>query len=302
VFVGRSMVRNMDLAAELGELDLDPAAVVDLADVTRHDPSELVVVSTGSQGEPFSALSLMASGEHKQIDVGDGDLVILASSLIPGNERAVFRSINGLIHRGARVVHGGIAPVHVSGHAARADLVLYHNVVQPRYFTPVHGEYRHLHAHRDVAAEVGCPPENVLVCEDGDDLVVEGHRVWRGEPVDSGQVLLDGLLSDVGPAVLRDRQRLGEDGICICVVTIDPHPGQLVGQPTVVQKGVVYRDAEEDVLEGAHDAVVAELEGLGAEKFRDSDAISRHVTQALGTFWRAHTGRRPVIIPLVVEV
>ncbi len=302
VFVGRSMVRNMDLAAELGELDLDPTAVVDLADVGDHDPSELVIVSTGSQGEPFSALSLMASGDHKQIEVGEGDLVILASSLIPGNERAVFRSINGLVRRGARVVHGGIAPVHVSGHAARDDLVLYHNMVQPRYFTPVHGEFRHLHAHRDVATEVGCPPENALVCEDGDTLIVEGHRVWRGEPVASGQVLLDGLLSDVGPAVLRDRRRLGEDGICICVVTIDPHPGQLVGDPIVVQKGVVYPDAGEDILDGAYQAVVEELSGLTSEKFRDSDAIGRHVTQALGTYWRAHTGRRPVIIPLVVEV
>jgi ribonuclease J len=302
VFVGRSMERNMALAVELGELDLDPAAVVDLSEVDRHDRSELVIISTGSQGEPFSALSLMAAGEHRHIEVGEGDVVILASSLIPGNERAVFRSINGLVRRGARVIHGGIAPVHVSGHAAREDLVLYHNIVQPRHFVPVHGEYRHLVAHRDIAVDAGCPPENVLVCEDGDTLVVEGHRVTRGEPIASGQVLLDGLLADVGPAVLRDRRRLGEDGISICLVTIDPHPGQLVGEPTIIQKGVLYEGSEEDVLAGAHRAVLEELQALDAAKFRDSEAISRHVTQALGTFWRAHTGRRPVIIPLVVEV
>jgi ribonuclease J len=302
VFVGRSMVRNMALAQELGELDLDPEAVVDLADVQRFDRSELIIISTGSQGEPFSALSLMAAGEHRHIEVGEDDLVVLASSLIPGNERAVFRSINGLVRRGARVVHKGVAPVHVSGHAAREDLVLYHNVVQPRHFVPVHGEYRHLVAHRDVAVDTGCAPENVFICEDGDTLVIESHRVTRGEPVESGQVLLDGLLADVGPAVLRDRRRLGEDGICVCLVTIDPHPGQLIGEPTLIQKGVIYEEEDESLVDGALQAVEEELARLPSERFRDADAISRHVVQALGTFWRANTGRRPVIIPLVVEI
>lgn len=302
VFVGRSMERNMPLAVELGELTFDPDTEVELADVGAYERDELVVICTGSQGEPFSALSLMASGDHAHIDVGDGDLVILASSLIPGNEKAVFRSINGLVRRGARVLHSEIVPVHVSGHAAAGELALYHNVVQPRHFVPIHGEYRHLVAHRDIAVNTGCTPENVFVCDDGARLLVENHQVRRDEPVAAGQILLDGLLSDVGPAVLRNRRRLGEDGLCVCVVTTDPHSGRMVGDPRVIQRGVVYEDADESLLDGAHKAVVAELGGPAADKFHDADAIERHVTQALGTYWRAQTGRRPVIIPLVVEV
>ncbi|HEX2026499.1 MAG TPA: ribonuclease J [Nitriliruptorales bacterium] len=301
VFVGRSMARNMAIAAELGELIFDQSGTVALEDIDEYDRSELVVICTGSQGEPYSALSLMASGDHRQIEVGAGDVVILASSLIPGNEKAVFRSINGLVRRGARVIHSGVAPVHVSGHAAREDLILYHNVVQPRFFTPVHGEFRQLAAHADVAVATGCPHDNVLVCEDGDRLVVVHGRVDRGEPVMAGQVLIDGLLADVGPAVLRDRRRLGEEGICVCVVTVDPHRGSLVGEPTVVQKGVIY-EGEADLLEGAQKAVLGELAGPAAGKFHDTQAIQRHVVQALGTYWRAQTGRRPVSIPLVVEV
>jgi ribonuclease J len=302
VFVGRSMVRNMTLAAELGVLDLDPGSVVDLDDIAGHDRSDLVIISTGSQGEPFSALSLMAAGEHRHVDVGEGDVVILASSLIPGNEKAVFRSINGLVRTGARVIHSGIAPVHVSGHAAREDLILYHNIVQPRYFIPVHGEFRHMVAHRDIAVETGCPKENVMVCEDGDTLILDRNQVHRGEPISAGQVLLDGLLSDVGPAILRDRRRLGEEGICICVVRIDPHRGEVIGEPIVVQKGVVYEENGEPLLDGAFKAVSHELAGLSKDRFRDSDAIARHATQALGTYWRAQTGRRPKIIPLVLDV
>ncbi len=302
VFVGRSMVRNMHLAAELGELVYDTDLELDLNDVGEYDRSELVVICTGSQGEPYSALSLMASGDHRHISVGDGDVVILASSLIPGNERAVFRSINGLVRRGARVVHQGIAQVHVSGHAARDDLMLYHNVLQPRSVVPVHGEYRHLVAHRDVAIATGCDPDNVLVCEDGDTVIVSNHTVARGDPVTSGQVLLDGLLLDVGPAVLRDRRRLGEEGICICLVTIDPHRGTLVGEPTVIQRGVIHDEADTSLIDGAQKSVLAELAGPAAGKYHDVQAIQRHVVQALATYWRAQTGRRPVTMPLVVEV
>lgn len=302
VFVGRSMERNMPMAAELGELVYDPDAVVDLHDVGKYDRDDVIIICTGSQGEPYSALSLMAADDHKYVQVGDGDLVILASSLIPGNERAVFRSINGLVRRGARVLHNGIAPVHVSGHAAAEDLILYHNVVQPRHFVPVHGEYRHMVAHRDIAVRVGCPEDNVFVCEDGDSLIVENHQVRRGGEVYAGQVLLDGLMSDVGPAVLRDRRRIGEDGICICLIPIDPHRGKVVGDITLVQKGVIYGDEGDDILEGARRAVIKELGGPAAGKFHDKDAIERHVVQALGTYWGAETGRRPVNIPLVVEM
>jgi ribonuclease J len=302
VFVGRSMVRNMGIAAELGYLDLDPDLVVELADVDRYERHELVVVSTGSQGEPFSALSLMGAGEHRHLEVGDGDLVILASSLIPGNEQAVFRSINNLSRRGCKVVHSGVAPVHVSGHASRDDLILFHNIVEPEYVVPVHGEHRHLRAHADIAVSTGCLPEHVLICEDGDTIVLEGGRARRGEGVPTSHVYIDGLLDDVGPALLRDRRRIGEDGICVCIVTIDTHDRGPGADTIVTQKGVVFHEQADDILEAARKAVDLELDGLPTATFEDIAAVQRHVVQALGRFWRSETGRRPFILPVVLEI
>jgi ribonuclease J len=302
VFVGRSMVRNMGIASELDYLDVDPDSVVELSDVDRYDRSELIVISTGSQGEPFSALSLMGAGDHRHLQVGEGDLVILASSLIPGNEQAVYRSINNLSRRGCKVVHKGLSPVHVSGHASREELILFHNIVEPEYFVPVHGEHRHLRAHGEIAEITGCLPDHVLICEDGDTVVLEDGHVRRGEPVPTSHVYIDGLLDDVGPALLRDRRRIGEDGICVCIVTVDTHDGKVAGDTIVTQKGVVFHGAEEDILEQARKAVDLELDGLSSTKFEDPQVVSRHVVQALGRYWRSETGRRPFILPVVQEV
>ncbi len=301
VFVGRSMVRNMAIADELGYLDFDADLAVEPDDVDDHDRSDLIVISTGSQGEPFSALSLMGAGEHRRLEVGEGDLVILASSLIPGNEQAVFRSINNLSRRGCTVIHGGVAHVHVSGHASREDLVLFHNIVEPEHVVPVHGEYRHMRAHADIARETGCLPEKVFVCEDGDSLLLSDGQVTRGPGRSTSHVYIDGLLDDVGPALLRDRRRIGEDGICIAIVTIDTHARRVSGDTVVTQKGVVFHEQSEGILERARQAVDAELAGLAATRFEDTAAVSRHVVQALGRFWRAETGRRPFILPVVQE-
>ena len=301
VFVGRSMVRNMAIAEELGYLDFDADLVVEADSVDDHDRSDLIVISTGSQGEPFSALSLMGAGEHRRLEVGEGDLVILASSLIPGNEQAVFRSINNLSRRGCTVIHGGVAHVHVSGHASREDLVLFHNIVEPEHFVPVHGEYRHMRAHAEIARETGILPEKVFVCEDGDSLVLSGGQVTRGAGHATSHVYIDGLLDDVGPALLRDRRRIGEDGICIAIVTIDTHARRVSGDTVVTQKGVVFHEQAEGILERARQAVDQELAGLAAARFEDTAAVSRHVVQALGRFWRGETGRRPFILPVVQE-
>jgi ribonuclease J len=301
VFVGRSMVRNMAIAEELGYLEFDPDTVVDPRDVDDHDRSDLIVVSTGSQGEPFSALSLMGAGDHKTLDVGEGDLVILASSLIPGNEQAVFRSINNLSRRGCTVVHKGVAHVHVSGHASREELVLFHNIIEPEHVVPVHGEHRHLRAHGEIAELSGCLPENVLICEDGDSVLLEDGKVTRGEGRPTSHVYIDGLLDDVGPALLRDRRRIGEDGICVVIVTIDTHRREVAGDTVVTQKGVVFHEHADDILEAARKAVDAELDGLSQAKFEDTAAVQRHVVQALGRFWRSETGRRPFILPVVQD-
>ncbi len=301
VFVGRSMVRNMAIAEDLGYLDFDRSQVVDPYEVDRYERRELIVISTGSQGEPFSALSLMAAGEHRTLEVGEGDLVILASSLIPGNEQAVFRSINNLSRRGCKVVHKGLAPVHVSGHASREDLILFHNIVEPEFFVPVHGEHRHLRAHRDIAEMTGCLPDHVLICEDGDQVVLTDGRVTRGEGVATSHVYIDGLLDDVGPALLRDRRRIGEDGICVVFVTVDSHAGQRVGETIVTQKGVVFAEQAEDLLEAARKTVDRELDGLARVRFEDLASVQRHVVQTVSRFWRAEAGRRPFVLPVVQE-
>ncbi len=302
VFVGRSMIRNMAIASELGYLDFDPDEAVDPRDVGRYERSDLIVISTGSQGEPFSALSLMGAGDHRWLDVGEGDLVILASSLIPGNEHAVFRSINNLSRRGCTVVHKGTAHVHVSGHASADELLLFHNIVEPEHVVPVHGEHRHLKAHAALATATGCLPEHVQVCEDGDSVVLEDGHVRRGDGVPTSHVYVDGFLDDVGPALLRDRRRIGEDGICIAVVTVDTHHLRLAGDVVITQKGAVFAEHADDILEQARKAVVSELDGLPAAKFEDLAVVQRHVVQALGRFWKSQTGRRPFILPVVQDV
>jgi ribonuclease J len=302
VFVGRSMIGNMGIARELGYLDFDAAREVRMEDVERHDRSELIVVSTGSQGEPFSALSLMATGEHRHLALGPGDLVILASSLIPGNEQAVFRSINNLARRGVDVVHGGIAAVHVSGHAAADDLAILHNVLEPEYVVPVHGEHRHMAAHRRIAIATGCPAEHVLICEDGDRVLLEDGSVTRGYPVPTSHVYIDGLLPDVGPAMLRDRRRLGEDGICIAVVTVDLRAGERAADSVITQRGVVLGAHVEELLSSARAAVDSAVDRLSLVKRSDTAAVQREVIQTLGRFWKQETGRRPVILPIVQDV
>jgi ribonuclease J len=302
VFVGRSMVGNMAIARELGYLDFDASLEVAMEDVERHDRSKLIVVSTGSQGEPFSALSLMATGDHRHLALGAGDLVILASSLIPGIEQAVFRSINNLARRGVDVVHGGIAAVHVSGHAAADDLAILHNVLEPEYVIPVHGEHRHMAAHRRIAIATGCPPEQVLICEDGDRVLLEDGVVTRGEPVPTSHIYIDGLLPDVGPAMLRDRRRLGEDGICIAVVTVDTRAARRAADTVITQRGVVLGPHVDELLTTARLAVDTAIDGLTAARRGDLIAIQREVVQTLGRFWKSQTGRRPVILPVVQDL
>jgi ribonuclease J len=302
VFVGRSMINNMAIARELGYLEFDESLEVAMEDVERHDRANLIVVSTGSQGEPFSALSLMAAGEHRHLALGPGDLVILASSLIPGNEQAVFRSINNLSRRGVEVVHGGIAAVHVSGHASADDLAILHNVIEPEYFIPVHGEHRHLAAHRRIAELTGCPPEQVLICEDGDRVLLEDGVVTRAESVPTSHVYVDGLLPDVGPAMLRDRRRLGEDGICIAVVTVDTREGEWVADSVITQRGVVLGAHVDRLLSAARQEVDATLAGMTRARRSDTAAVQREVVQTLARFWKRETGRRPVVLPVVQEL
>jgi ribonuclease J len=299
-FVGRSMVRNMPIARDLGHLRYEDGDIIEMSDVERLPRHGAVIVCTGSQGEPYAALSLMAAGQHKQVQLERGDTVVMASSVIPGNESAIFRSINGLFRQGAEVVHRGVSPVHVSGHAAADELQLFHNIVRPRAFVPVHGEYRHMVAHARLAAETGLDPERIFVCEDGDTVVLADGEVHRGASFQAGRVFVDGLgVGDVGNAVLRDRGKLSSEGICVAVVVVDGH-SRLVGDPQVVQQGVIHQPDQAPLLDLAAKVLSEELLEAGGDS--DQAVVRRTTVQALARFWREQTGRRPVILPLLVEV
>ncbi len=302
-FVGRSMVNNVDVGRDLGHIRVHPSTVVDIEDLDQLPLSKTVVVSTGSQGEPFSALSLIAAGEHKFVDVGPGDTVILSASPIPGNESAVHRVINGLYKAGADVYHGGSSPVHVSGHAASEELAELLALVRPRYFTPVHGEFRQLALHRKIAESVGVPSDVINIVEDGDVLELHDGRVRRGESVRAGMVLVDGLgVGDVGPVVLRDRRVLAGDGILVCVITIDSHTGELIAGPDLISRGFVFEEESRALLDEAADRVAEALDVLEDEHATEWAVLKKTCRRALGEFVWQSTRRRPMLLPIVIEV
>jgi ribonuclease J len=299
-FVGRSMQRNMPIARDLGYLAYDDGDLVDITEVDTLARERIVIICTGSQGEPYAALSLMAAGQHRQVTIGPGDTVVMASSVIPGNEHAIFRAINGLFRQGAEVVHKGVADIHVSGHAAASELQYFHNIVRARAFVPVHGEYRHMVAHARLAAETGLSRDAIFVCEDGDTVELVDGVVRRGPSFRSGRVFVDGLgIGDVGNAVLRDREQLSSEGVCVAVIRVDMH-ARLVGQPQVVQQGIIYEPEQADLLDAAAKVLADELRD--SDPAGETSVVRRAAVQTLGRFWREQTGRRPVILPVIVEL
>jgi ribonuclease J len=302
-FLGRSMVQNVALGREMGLLDLPADRVIDIEDVGRYAPGEVCVVCTGSQGEPMSALSLMAAHEHKYVKISSDDIVVISAHAIPGNESNVARVIDALHRAGADVVHDRIAPVHVSGHASQEELKFLLDLVQPEWFVPVHGEYRHLVHHARLAEEVGVPPGRVLVCEDGDVLTIDaaGIDVER-RAVPAGYQYVDGIVGDIGLGVLRDRRNLAEEGFVAVIVTVDAVTGELVTGPEIVTRGWVYAPEAEELLEEAKAEVRASLAEAADEGAVDYETLRRHARRALGRFINERTRRRPAIIPVVIEV
>jgi ribonuclease J len=301
--VGRSMLRNVRVAIDLGYLRVPAGLLIPLEELLGRPPEQTLVLCTGSQGEPFSALTLMAGRDHKWVRIEPGDTVVLSSSLIPGNEAAVYRTINDLARQGADVFHKGNAKVHVSGHAAQGELSLLLATLRPRYFTPIHGEYRHLAQHARLAQATGIPPERILVCEDGDTLEITDGTVRRGEQVPAGMVFVDGLgVGDVGDAVLRDRRKLGGEGFVHVVATIESQTGKVLAGPDIVTRGFVYEPESGDLIEEARGRVLASLDRAAADGVTDTMILKQHMRQAASVLFKERTQRRPVIIPTVMEV
>jgi ribonuclease J len=302
-FVGRSMIANAEVGRELGHLRIRPDTIVDISDTDRLPRDRTVVLCTGSQGEPLSALSLIAAGEHKAVRLDAGDTVILSASPIPGNESAVHRVLNGIYKAGAEVYHSQTAAVHVSGHAASEELAEMIRTVRPRHFVPVHGEYRQLALHSKIARNNGVPEKRITIVEDGDVIELAGGKVRRGEAVHSGMILVDGLgVGDVGPIVLRDRRVLAGDGVIICVVTIDGQNGEVLAGPDLVSRGFIYEDESREFLDEASERIADALEELEKDRVTDWSTIKKACRHALGEFVWKETRRRPMILPIVMEV
>jgi ribonuclease J len=298
--VGRSMVRNMGVAADLGLLRVPPGLLVDLEEAMGMPEHRVLFVSTGSQGEPLSALSRMARGEHRQIQIQPGDTVVLASSLIPGNETSVFRVVNGLVRLGAAVVHQGTAKVHVSGHAPAGELLFLYNAIRPSNVMPVHGEWRHLRANAALAVRTGVPEKRVVIAEDGVVVdLVDGRAEITGR-VEVGQVYVDGLsVGDVGDSTLSDRLILGEGGFIAITVMIVASTGRAVAPPTISGRG--FSD-DPKALDGVVPLVEMELARTEAEGITDPHRIAQSVRRVVGK-WVADTyRRRPMIVPTVLPV
>ena len=300
--LGRSMERNVAVAAELGYLRVPAGLLLPLEDLVALPPERQVILSTGSQGEPNSALALMAAGEHKYVRIERGDLVVISARVIPGNERTVGRVINALYRLGAEVLYDDNAFVHVSGHASQEDLKRMLALTRPRYFVPVHGEYRHLLGHARLAAAAGLPADHIFLIEDGAGLEATptSARVVEGFPAD--RVLVDGKgIGDVGAVVLRDRQILNEDGVIAVSLAVDAK-GALVAGPEIATRGVIYVKENEALLEALRAAVIAALAERASDEPSDREAIGARVRLAVRQFVNQRLQRKPVVLPMILEV
>jgi len=303
--MGRSMQRNVRLARDMGLLNIPDNSLRDISEVGDLDPGKVCVISTGSQGEPLSALSLMAAGEHRFLKIQPDDVVIMSSHPIPGNESNVSRVINGLVRMGAEVVHSGISDVHASGHAKAEELKTLLSIAGPEWFVPVHGEYRHLAAHARLARRMGVADDKVMVCEDGDRVVLADQGLGlETKAIPAGYLYVDGIVGDVSTGVLRDRQVLAEEGVVVVFVGVDVASGAVITGPQVITRGWVHAAEADDVIEGCRKAVadaIADTALHAAAGAIDIENLQRVVRKAAGQYVSAKTRRKPMIVPVVME-
>lgn len=300
--LGRSMGKNVELGSRLGIISIPNGTLVDIERVDEFPPGEVCIISTGSQGEPMSALSLMAAGENKWLRIGEDDVVVISAHPIPGNEWSVGQVIDDLHRRGAEVVHSGTEAVHASGHARQGELRTLIAVTRPECFVPVHGEYRHMVHHARLALSMGIDPAKVLLCEDGDAIKLDAKGITRDGRVPAGYVYVDGTVGDVEHGVLRDRQKLAEEGVVMAVVTVDRQRGTLSCPPVIETRGWVYAPEAEELLGEASDVVGAAVTQALRDGAHEIEMLSRHTRKALGRFVGERTRRRPMIVPVVLLV
>jgi ribonuclease J len=302
VLSGRSMIRNSQVAAELGYLNLPRDFMTDNERWRDLRADQLTFLTTGSQGEPLSVLHRVALDDHKFIKVVPGDTVILSSKFIPGNEKTISNLINHLYRRGAEVHYEKVSEIHVSGHASQEELKTMLQLTRPRYFVPIHGEYRHLVRHRRLAQEVGIPEQNCFIMEDGDVLELTAQSAHKVQPVQVGRVFVDGKgVGDVGDVVIRDRRHLSEDGMVLAVMAIHQQSGELVAGPDLITRGFMAAEESEEVMEQARKVVVETLNGINHETRTDPAEVQEEVRKSLRRYFRKKLERHPVVLPYIIE-
>ena len=301
--VGRSMINVVGIAEELGYLNIPEGTIIDVEKIMDYPGDRICILTTGSQGEPMSALSRMATGEHRQISINEGDTVIVSASPIPGNEKAIARNIDHLLRLGAKVIYESVSGMHVSGHASEEELKLMLSMVKPKYFIPVHGEYRMLVKHAQLAQLVGIHRDNIFIAENGNVIEFTRNGAKIGETVSAGRILIDGLgIGDVGNIVLRDRKQLSQDGILIAVVTISRTDGSIMAGPDIVTRGFVYVRDSEEMINEVRDMVRDTLLRCQEEGIQQWAALKNRIKDMVGKHLYQKTGRRPMIIPIIQEV
>ncbi len=303
--IGRSMVNVVSIASELGYLTIPEGMLIEPEEVTKLPADRVVILSTGSQGEPMSALTRMARSTHRKVDILPGDTVIIAATPIPGNERYVGRTVDELMRLGASVIYGpgSVSGVHVSGHGSQEELKLMLNLMRPEYFIPIHGEYRMLRHHGLLGEAVGIPKENIFLLDNGDTVEIQNGTARKAGKIPAGNVLIDGLgVGDVGNIVLRDRKLLSQDGILVVVVTLSKQDGTIMSGPDIISRGFVYVRESEGLLEEANRIVTSTLHKLMNENVNEWASLKTNVKDALGRFLYEQTRRRPMILPIIMEV
>ena len=299
---GRSMVNVVAVATELGYLNIPDNMLIDLNDISKYEDNEVVLITTGSQGEPMSALARMASAEHKKVEIKRGDLIIISAHPIPGNEKLISKVINSLFEKGAEVVYDE-SDIHVSGHAKQEELKLMHRLVRPKFFMPAHGEYRMLKIHAELAEELGMPSQNIFVNKTGDVLEIDRNSAKVTGTIPTGNVLVDGLgVGDVGNIVLRDRKHLSEDGLMIVVVTISKEDGKVLAGPDIISRGFVYVRESEDLMDGAKNVIKDVLRDCEDRNIKEWAYLKNNIKENLKEYLYQKTKRNPMILPIIMEV
>jgi conserved hypothetical protein len=301
--VGRSMVNVVKAATDLGYLNIPEGIMVDIDQIDRYPHEKTVIITTGSQGEPMSALSRIAASEHRKVEIMPGDMVIISASPIPGNEKSIFKVINELFKKGADVIYESLAEIHVSGHACREELKLIHNLIKPKFFMPVHGEYRHLKQHANLANKLGVPMENIFVMEIGKVLELTSDSARINGSVTSGRVLVDGLgVGDVGNIVLRDRKHLSQDGLIVVVITTEKETGTIIAGPDIISRGFVYVRESEDLIDKVREITKHTLEKCDEKKKNDWSSKKSIIKDELRDYLYEKTKRKPMILPIIMEI